>query len=142
MYKHFGSQTEQMIKRLSVVSNAKDLLIKKHSIQKRHLIMASENENVNLAEVITSTSARENYKGVLVSEGQLCDDYNFKCYMNIECLRVRSTACDSWGLLHTSVSQNCSLNSSLAGTAGEALPAQVFTWPSCELVWGTDPSEK
>lgn len=23
-----------------------------------------------------------------------------------------------------------------------SLPAQVFTWPSCELVWGTDPSEK
>lgn len=67
-----------MIKRLSVVSNANDLLIKKHSIQKRHLITARENENVNIAEVLTGTSAGENYKGTLVSEGQLCDDYNFK----------------------------------------------------------------
>lgn len=23
-----------------------------------------------------------------------------------------------------------------------SLPVQVFTWPACELVWGTDPSEK
>ena len=66
-----------MIKRLSVVSNANDLLIEKHSSQKRHLFMASENENVNIAEILAGSPARENYKVILVSEGQLCGDCNF-----------------------------------------------------------------
>lgn len=67
-----------MIKRLSLVSNADDLLIKKHSIQKRHLFMASENENVNTAEITAGSPTRKNYKDMLVSEGQLCGDCNFE----------------------------------------------------------------
>lgn len=80
MYKHFGSQTEQVIKKPPVVSNANDLLIEKHSIQKRHLFMASENENVNVAEILARVPTRGNYRDTLVSEGQLCGDCNFKVW--------------------------------------------------------------
>lgn len=69
-----------MIKRLSVVSNANDLLIEKHSIQKRHLFMASENENINVAEILAHAPTRGNYKDTLVSERQLCGNCNFKVW--------------------------------------------------------------
>lgn len=59
MYKHSGSQVEYMIRRLSVVSNTNDLLIKKYSIQKRHLLVASENENVNFAEIVRFSYQRK-----------------------------------------------------------------------------------
>lgn len=69
-----------MIKRLSLVCNANDLLIKKHSIQKRCLFMASENENVNIAEIPAGSPTRRNYKDILLSEGQLCGDCNFEVW--------------------------------------------------------------
>lgn len=69
-----------MIKRLSVVSNANDLSIEKHSIQKRHLFMASENENVNIAETLAGFPTREKYKDILVSEGRLCGDCSFEVW--------------------------------------------------------------
>lgn len=64
------------MKRLSVVSNANDLLSEKHSIQKRYLFMASENENTNIADVLAGSPTRENYKDTLNPEGQLCGDCN------------------------------------------------------------------
>lgn len=55
--------------------------------------MASEGEAENIAEILAGSSTRENYenyKGILVSEGQLCGDCIFEAW----CLRVGSTACD------------------------------------------------
>lgn len=40
--------------------------------------MASENENVNTAEITAGSPTRKNYKDILVSEGQLCGDCNFE----------------------------------------------------------------
>lgn len=42
--------------------------------------MASENENMNIAEILTGFPTRENYKDILVSEGQLCGDCNFEAW--------------------------------------------------------------
>lgn len=71
---------EHRIRRLSVVSNANDLLVKKHSIQKRHLLMASENENVNIAEILAGSPTRENDEDIPVSEEQLSGSCNVEVW--------------------------------------------------------------
>lgn len=42
--------------------------------------MASENENVNIAEILASSPTRENDKDIPVSEGQLCGNYNVEVW--------------------------------------------------------------
>lgn len=61
-------------------SNANDLLSEKHSIQKRYLFMASENENMNIADILAGSPTSENYKDTLNPEGQLCGDCNFEVW--------------------------------------------------------------
>lgn len=74
MYKPFECQVKQTIERLTEVSPASGLLIEKSSIQKRLLFTA----NFNIAEILTGSPTRENYRDVLVSEGQLCGDCGFE----------------------------------------------------------------
>lgn len=77
MYKPFESQVKQMIRRLTGVSPANDLLTEKHnSIQKRLLFSA----NSNIAEILTGSPTRENCGDVLVSEGQLCGGCSFEVW--------------------------------------------------------------
>lgn len=66
-----------MIRRLTGVSPANDLLTEKHnSIQKRLLFSA----NSNIAEILTGSPTRENCGDVLVSEGQLCGGCSFEVW--------------------------------------------------------------
>lgn len=78
--------------------------IGKHSIQKIHLFMGTENENKNIAEILAGSSARENYKDILVSEGSCVVIVTLKHGMNTAFLRVGSTACGCWELFHAPVS--------------------------------------
>lgn len=91
MYKPFGSLVKEVVRRVTGVSPANDLLMEKLSnIQKILLFTA----NFSIAEILTSSSTRENHRDRLVSEGSCVVIAASKCGMNIVCPRVGSTTYD------------------------------------------------
>lgn len=85
MYKPFGSQVKQMIRRLTGVSPANGLLV-----EKRLLFTA----NFYIAEILTGSPTRENDRDMLVSEGQLCGDCNFEVWYEYSVSKGGEHHCD------------------------------------------------
>lgn len=91
MYKPFGSQVKEVIRRVTGVSPANDLLMEKvSSIQKILLFTAI----FSIAEILTGSPTRKNYRDMLISEGSCVVIAASKYGMNIVCPRVWSAACD------------------------------------------------
>jgi len=105
-----------------------------------------KNENVNVAEILAGSPARENCKDKLVSEGQLCADCDCEAWYKYSVSEGGEHRLRLLGTIPCAGVLGCGSVNALGWrcrrSSRSALPARVFTWPSCELVWGTDPSEK
>lgn len=91
MYKPFGSQVKEVIRRVIGVSPANDHLMEKLSNVQKILLFTA---NFSIAAILTGSSVRENYRDMLVSESSCVVIPTSKCGMNIVCPRVGSTTCD------------------------------------------------